>query len=265
MINLSFLFMNHNVNIVPIVLAAGKGTRMKSNTPKPLHKIGGLTMLEHVIHSISKFKNLLHGVIVVSNESKQPIDEIAMCYPYTTIIQNEQLGTGHAVKVAIENMIGIDNDSVALIMYADTPLIRMESLERMINAITHKNRIGSFLTFNTSDLSNKYGRVAIDDNSDIVEIIEYKDASEKIRLQNLCNSGIVAIKMSALVKLLSKLDNKNAASEYYLTDICKINQSEKLGNIASILCDESDTMGVNSRYELSIVELSSKNADALRP
>ncbi len=247
--------MKHNLNIIPIILAAGKGTRMKSSTPKPLHKIGGLTMLEHVIKSASKLGNLSSGAVVVSNESQNAIDGILQNYNnYTSIIQTEQLGTGHAVKTVIDNMIGINKDSIALIMYADTPLIKAESLEEMINQITHQGKIGAFLTFNTSDLSNKYGRIILDDNNNITEIIEYKDANDDIRSKSLCNSGIIAIKMGELTHLISKLDNKNAASEYYLTDICKINHIQKLGNIASILCDETDTMGVNSRYELSLVE-----------
>ncbi len=247
--------MNHNINIIPIILAAGKGTRMKSAIPKPLHKVGGLAMLEHVIISAEKLGNLSSGAVVVSNESKSAIDEILQNYSnYTTILQTEQLGTGHAVKTVIDNMIGINNESIALIMYADTPLIKPESLEAMINQITHQGKIGAFLTFHTSNLSNKYGRIILDDNNDISQIIEYKDANYEIRSNSLCNSGIIAMKMATLVNLVNKIDNKNAASEYYLTDICKINQSEKLGNISSILCDEADTMGVNSRYELSLVE-----------
>lgn len=247
--------MKHNLNIIPIILAAGKGTRMKSSTPKPLHKVGELTMLEHVIKSASKLGNLSSGAVVVSNESKNAIDEILQNYNnYTSILQTEQLGTGHAVKTVIDNMIGLNHESIALIMYADTPLIKAESLEEMIRQITHQGKIGAFLTFNTSDISNKYGRIILDDNNNIVEIIEYKDASDKVKSQTLCNSGIIAIKMGELVNLINKLDNKNAASEYYLTDICKINHIEKLGKIASILCDEADTMGVNSRYELSLIE-----------
>lgn len=232
------------MNINTITLAAGNGTRMKSLKPKPLHKIGNL---ELIFHSIKCFLGLhISKKILVASDELINFNKNLLC-DFDVSIQKNKLGTGHAVLSCIEK---IQKNSIVIINYADTPFVKKETIEKMIQKISTCDCV--FLGFKTGNILNKYGRLILKDE-ELVEIIEYKDAGEDIKNIDLCNSGIIAIKSDVLIENISKIDNKNASNEYYLTDIVKIIKSNGMKS-KIVICDENEVMGVNSRVDLSIAE-----------
>lgn len=247
-----------------IILAAGKGTRMKSDLPKTLHKISSFSMLDLVISKASAL-NSDNICVLISEEMSQFKTEIEKNYQNNTnlsqnttlefAIQKERLGTAHAVKIALENLSKIHKNIV--ILYGDTPLIKVETLKNMLQSLA-TNQL-SILGFDCFE-ENKYGRL-VTKNQDLEKIVEFKDANEEEKAIILCNSGVVALKDDNILDLINKIDNKNAAQEYYLTDIVQI--MKNLGkNATYIKADEKEVLGVNSRIELSRAE--SLKQDELR-
>lgn len=236
-------------NLSIIIIGAGKGTRMKANLSKLLHRVGNLEMINHVINT-SKKLNAEEICVVCSEEN---IDEIKknVSDNITTVIQKERLGTGHATKTGFDGLKNKDNNNI-LVMYGDVPLISLETYEKIVDLLNNSNASIIDLAFNTRDIKNKYGRL-ITKGDELEEIVEYKDASDAVRNITLCNSGIVAIKAGLLGDLLGKLNNNNASKEYYLTDIIGISRKEN--KICKyIVGTEDEVMGVNSQEELSIAE-----------
>jgi bifunctional UDP-N-acetylglucosamine pyrophosphorylase/glucosamine-1-phosphate N-acetyltransferase len=233
------------MKIFTITLAAGNGTRMKSSTPKPLHKIAGMTILNW---SVRCFDGLnVEKKILVASEDLIAKDS-SLNDRFSIVIQNEKLGTGHAVKIC-RDLIDEKSD-IVIINYGDTPFVKSETIQNMISKLQSCDCV--FLGFKTSDISNKYGRFIINQDQ-LIDIVEFKDASDSIREIDLCNSGIVAIKTSVLLDNIDKIDNKNAACEYYLTDLVKIlKNSNKI--ISFVKCDDSEVLGVNSRSDLAMSE-----------
>jgi len=173
---------------------------------------------------------------------------------FKVVIQNEKLGTGHAVMIA-RDFIDKKSD-IVIINYGDTPFVKNETIRNMIARLEGCDCV--FLGFRTGEISNKYGRFIVE-NDALIDIIEFKDACEDVRNIDLCNSGIVAIKTSALLENIDKIDNKNAACEYYLTDLVKIlKKSNKITKFTQ--CDESEVMGVNSRADLAVAENEFQNS-----
>jgi bifunctional UDP-N-acetylglucosamine pyrophosphorylase / glucosamine-1-phosphate N-acetyltransferase len=233
------------MKIFTITLAAGNGTRMKSSTPKPLHKIAGMTLLDWSLRCFEELS--IEKKILVASEDLI-VKDSSLNDRFSIVIQNEKLGTGHAVKIC-RDLIDEKSD-IVIINYGDTPFVKSETIQNMISKLQSCDCV--FLGFKTSDISNKYGRFIINQDQ-LIDIVEFKDASDSIREIDLCNSGIVAIKTSVLLDNIDKIDNKNAACEYYLTDLVKIlKNSNKI--ISFVKCDESEVMGVNSRSDLAMAE-----------
>ncbi len=233
------------MKIFTITLAAGNGTRMKSSTPKPLHKIAGMTLLNWSVRCFDGL-NVEKKILVASEDLI--VKDSSLNDRFSIVIQNEKLGTGHAVKIC-RDLIDEKSD-IVIINYGDTPFVKSETIQNMISKLQSCDCV--FLGFKTSDISNKYGRFIINQDQ-LIDIVEFKDASDSIREIDLCNSGIVAIKTSILLDNIDKIDNKNAACEYYLTDLVKIlKNSNKI--ISFVKCDESEVMGVNSRSDLAMAE-----------
>lgn len=233
-----------------IILAAGKGTRMKSDLPKTMHKIAGFSMLDLVIKK-AKFLGAKSICVVISEEMTQFQNDVIANHKDIEIdfvIQQERLGTAHAVRVALENMKIVDDQ--ILVLYGDTPLIKVDSLKNMMRSL--KENALCILGFDCFE-QNKYGRL-VTKNNELLKIVEFKDASEEERQIILCNSGVVAIKHDNLLNLIKKIDNQNAAQEYYLTDIVEIVKNEGL-KATFIKADETEVLGVNSRIELARAEL----------
>lgn len=232
-----------------IILGAGKGTRMKSTLPKVLHKIAGREMINLVLDTAIKL-NPDNICVVISEEMQQFSSQLQKQYHKTNLtfaLQSERLGTAHAVEVGLKNLSKIADK--VLVLYADTPLLKEKTLQEML-AKMDRNSV-CVLGFNCHT-DNKYGRLVVEKNS-LKKIVEFKDANAKEKKITLCNSGVVAIDGKKIKNLLSKIDNKNASGEYYLTDIVGIAKNAKL-NCGFLEVCENEVMGVNSRIELAKAE-----------
>ncbi|QIE44102.1 bifunctional UDP-N-acetylglucosamine diphosphorylase/glucosamine-1-phosphate N-acetyltransferase GlmU [Pseudohalocynthiibacter aestuariivivens] len=235
------------MNIALIILAAGKGTRMKSNLPKVLHPIAGAPMLVHAMRAGATLTP--DRTVIVAGHGAEAVSAAATDYdPDATIaLQTEQLGTAHAVAQAAPALAGHEGDSIVL--YGDTPFIRPETLERMVDA--RQNHDIVVLGFSAAD-PGRYGRLVMQGDA-LERIVEYKDADEATRAIDFCNSGVIAAKSSVLFDLIEAVGNNNASGEYYLTDIIGIARARGLSATA-VACDEAETLGVNSRAELAQAE-----------
>lgn len=230
-----------------ITLAAGDGTRMKSDTPKPLHEIAGKTILDHSLSCFEEFK--IEKKILVASENlvrKDPslLDKFDVC------IQEKKLGTGHAVLQAEKFLQDIKENDLIIVNYGDTPFISKDVIFRVLNQLNNYSDL-VVLGFETNDISQKYGRLITNEN-ELIEIIEYKDASEEIRSKKLCNSGIMSFR-GKLFPFLNLIKNINKSSEYYLTDLVKIAKENQF-KTSFVICEENEVIGINSRYELSKAE-----------
>ncbi|WP_298565894.1 bifunctional UDP-N-acetylglucosamine diphosphorylase/glucosamine-1-phosphate N-acetyltransferase GlmU [uncultured Aliiroseovarius sp.] len=231
-----------------IVLAAGKGTRMNSDLPKVMHEIAGAPLFAHALASGAALlpdRAVLvvgHGAQMVEAAAKDIDPEISIT------VQEEQLGTGHAVQQARAALDGFTGD--AIVLYGDTPFIRTETLEAMAAART-KGADVVVLGFEAAD-PGRYGRLIVKDGG-LDRIVEFKDASDEERAVTLCNSGVVAADAKLLFDLLDGVGNDNAAGEYYLPDIVSVARARGL-TASVVTCDEAETLGINSRAELAAAE-----------
>ena len=230
-----------------IILGAGMGTRMNSDLPKVLHAIGGAPMLVHAMRAGAALAP--EKTVIVAGHGAEAVRRAALAYDpdAQTVLQNEQLGTAHAVAQAGPALDGFEGD--ALVLYGDTPFIRAETLEAMRQArATHDIVV---LGFEAAD-AGRYGRLIMDGDA-LERIVEFKDATNEERSVALCNSGVISVKSSVLFGLIAAVGNDNAVGEYYLTDIIGIARAKGL-SATVVRCDEAETLGVNSRAELIAAE-----------
>ena len=232
-------------NLQIIILAAGKGTRMKSQRPKVLQLIAGKPMLQRVIQTAKCLKPNIIQVIVGfgANQIKQEINNQNI----TWVTQAEQLGTGHAVLQAKEN---ISLESINLILYGDVPLISAITLEKLIESA----KLSGFALL-TAELKQPagYGRI-IRHNNNIIGIVEHGDATEAQLKINEINTGIMAVKGKLLKKYLNNLTTNNNQGEYYLTDIVKMAVKDGVEIIGLTTDDNLATEGINSRQQQATTE-----------
>lgn len=230
-----------------VILAAGKGTRMESDLPKVLHKIGGAPLLHHAMLSASALEP--EHTIVVTGHGAEQVETAAQDFDADAIAvrQEEQLGTAHAVTQTESALDGFEGDVVVL--YGDTPFITTETLEQMIAARSSYDVV--VLGFEAAD-PGRYGRLVMK-GSALTRIVEFKDATEAEREVTLCNSGVVCVGKDLLFDLLRAVGNENAAGEYYLPDIVGIANARGL-KATAVTCDEAETLGINSRIELASAE-----------
>ncbi len=230
-----------------IILGAGKGTRMNSELPKVLHPIAGEPMLFHAMASGASLEP--ERTVVVAGHGAEAVRTAVLTHDgeVDVVEQTEQLGTAHAVAQAKAALGSFDG--MALVLYGDTPFIRPETLEQMQDALGQHDVV--VLGFKAAD-PGRYGRLIMD-GAALDKIVEYKDASDEERAVTLCNSGVVACRSALLFKLVEAVDNNNASGEYYLTDIVGIARAQGLSATA-VLCDEAETLGVNSRADLAAAD-----------
>ncbi len=234
-----------------IVLAAGLGTRMESELPKVLHAIAGRAMILQLLDSLSTIKP--EKIVLVLGPEMDAVSEAVSEAGFTveTVIQQDRLGTGHAVRQAESVLAGYTGN--ILVLYGDSPLITAETMADMLNARTGEDDpavvVLSFRPFEPGD----YGRLNLDEAGGLVSIVEAKDASDDELANDLCNSGFMAIDGALLSDLTAKLSNDNAKGEYYLTDLVGL-ATEAGRNCAFVECDEEETIGINSRSELAEAE-----------
>ena len=231
-----------------ICLAAGAGTRMKSDIPKVLHEIGGLPIFAHALASgatLEPERTVLvvgHGGAAVAAAARGIDPEIAV------VEQKEQLGTAHAVAQAAPALAGAGGDSVVL--YGDTPFIRAETLEAMAAARAAGHDI-VVLGFEAAN-PGRYGRLVMEGDR-LTRIVEAKDATESELAIGLCNSGVVMAATEVLMDLVANVGNDNAAGEYYLTDIVALGGARGL-SATVVVCEEAETLGIDSRAGLAAAE-----------
>lgn len=232
-----------------VVLAAGKGTRMKSDLHKVLHPVAGRPMLEHLLSSAAELAP--ERQVVVAGHGRDQLEKVLG--PRATIaVQEPQLGTGHAVQQAQQALADFSGD--VLILYADVPFVSAVTMRAMIERLHAPDAPAVVvLGFEPQD-PLQYGRVLAHDDGRIAMMVEYKDATQEQRACRLCNSGLMAVKSADLFDLLAKVGNENAQGEYYLVDIVNIATLEGR-HCAVIVTDDADEVGgINSRSELAEAE-----------
>lgn len=230
-----------------IILAAGQGTRMKSDLPKVLHQVAGAPLLVHAMKAGAALAP--DRTVIVAGHGAEAVTEAAQDFDGDAQIalQSEQKGTAHAVAQAAPLLDGYEGD--ALVLYGDTPFIQPETLAHMAKAREQHDIV--VLGFEAAE-PGRYGRLKMTGET-LEKIVEFKDADESERAITFCNSGVIAAPAPLLFSLISEIDNNNASGEYYLTDIVALARKRGLSATA-VACDESETMGVNSRAELAVAE-----------
>jgi bifunctional UDP-N-acetylglucosamine pyrophosphorylase/glucosamine-1-phosphate N-acetyltransferase len=245
--------------IAAIILAAGKGTRMKSDTHKVLHPIAGRPMLLHLIDSVAALDPA--RTVVVVGAGREQVERAVEALGAETVAQVEQLGTGHAVLQAEAALADFTGD--VLILYGDVPLVTAETLRRMLDRLHMPDMPATVvLGFRPAD-PGAYGRVIADADGRIAKMVEFKDASPEERAETLCNSGLMAVRSADLFSLLARVTNDNAAGEYYLPDIVMLAGQDGRAS-AVVETDATEVTGVNSRGELAALEAEWQRARRLR-
>ena len=231
--------------VAVVILAAGQGSRMQSDLPKVLHRLGAVPLVGHALAGARSLSP--EQVVVVTGHGSEAVtravarlDPEAQC-----VLQAEQLGTGHAVRQALPQLEGFSGRVV--ILYGDTPFIGEDTLAALAG---HGADI-VVLGFEAED-PGRYGRLVVTGRG-LERIVEYKDADAATRQIALCNSGVMALDADLLRALIGRLSNENAAGEYYLTDLVALARAE--GRRADVVtCDEDETLGINTRAELARAE-----------
>lgn len=227
-----------------VILAAGKGTRMRSTLPKVLHKLAGKSLLQHVIHAARQLQP--SKIIVVYGYGGEVVPDAFRQEDIVWVEQKEQLGTGHAVQQALPYL---DAEANTLILLGDVPLLNVETCQQLLAKTSHLG----LLTVRKSDPTG-YGRIVRDAHGNINAIVEHKDATEAQRRIDEVNTGIMAVNNANLVNWLTNLKNHNAQGEYYLTDIVAMAVSDGFAVSSETTGDESSVEGVNSKQDLAGLE-----------
>jgi len=242
--------MNNQRRFAVVILAAGQGTRMRSDTHKVLHPIASRPLLLHLLDSVDALG--AEKRVVVVGKGREQVEAAIAGRDVAIAVQAEQKGTGHAVQQAADALAGYDGP--VIILYGDTPFVEAETLRRMIDRLDGDGGPGVVVLASTPPDPLKYGRIILRQGDHIAKMVEFKDATEEERAVRLCNSGMMAVRAKDLFRWLDQVGNDNAASEYYLPDIVNIAGAE--GRDAVVIeGDPYETAGVNSRAELAHLEL----------
>lgn len=232
-----------------VILAAGKGTRMKSKLYKVLHPVCGKPMVQHVIDSLSHLK--LQETIVVVGHGAEEVKERVSAEGISYVLQEEQLGTGHAVKMAKDRLQDRIGDT--LILCGDTPLLTTETLQSFIHFHQKEKADVTVLTTQLEDPTG-YGRIVRNAAGEVNRIVEQKDANEEEKQIKEINTGVYLFSNEQLMDSLNKIQNNNSQGEYYLTDCIQILFEKGKKVLAYLTNDPDETMGVNDRVALAEAE-----------
>jgi bifunctional UDP-N-acetylglucosamine pyrophosphorylase / glucosamine-1-phosphate N-acetyltransferase len=238
--------------IAAIILAAGKGTRMKSDLHKVLHPIAGRPMLMHLMDAVDALKPAKKVVVVGSGKDQL---EKALAGSAELAVQEPQYGTGHAVQMAENTLSGFAKENPGgdvLILYGDVPFVPTATMQGMIDRLNAADAPAVVVLAFEPDDTQSYGRV-ITQGDRIIKMVEHKDATEAERACRLCNSGLMAVKARDLFGLLARVTDDNAAKEFYLVDIVNIANADGR-HCAVVTTDPFDVAGINSRAELAQME-----------
>ncbi|GAA0085998.1 bifunctional UDP-N-acetylglucosamine diphosphorylase/glucosamine-1-phosphate N-acetyltransferase GlmU [Clostridium sp. CTA-7] len=230
-----------------LILAAGQGTRIKSDLPKVLHKVCGKEMVNHVIDTMRKAN--IEDIDVIVGKGAELVKEKTALKNVSYSLQEEQLGTGHAVKCAIEFLKG--KKGVVGVFCGDAPLIKPETVESLFKTHIENNNSATLLSSIVDDPTG-YGRV-VRENDEVLKIVEHKDCTEEELKINEMNAAIYCFDIELLLNSLDKLSNNNNQGEYYLTDVIGILKEEGK-KVGAVVIDYEETIGVNSRAQLAQAE-----------
>jgi len=225
-----------------VILAAGLGTRMKSTLPKTLHRIAGRSMLRHLLASCER---VFDRIVVVVGPDMEAVQREAA--PHATVVQQERLGTAHAALAAADAF----GDGNVAILYADNPLIRPDTLRRLLQRLEQADARLVLLAFRPAD-PGRYGRV-IARHGFVECIVEWVDASEAVRAINLCNAGVLCAEAADMRRWLAAVRPDNAKREYYLTDVVTLAVGDE-ARVAAVEAPAEEVAGINSRAELAAAE-----------
>jgi bifunctional UDP-N-acetylglucosamine pyrophosphorylase/glucosamine-1-phosphate N-acetyltransferase len=230
-----------------IILAAGQGTRMNSDLPKVLHRIGAAPLLHHAMSAGQSLDPARTVVVVGHGAEAVACSARAFDAGVEVVVQEEQLGTGHAVAQAAPVLAGQEGE--AIVLYGDTPFIRPETLQAMLDA--RASHAVVVLGFHAAD-PGRYGRL-LTQGDQLLAIREWREASDEERAVTLCNSGVICADTGTLLRLVAQIGNANAAGEFYLTDIVELARAQGL-SAGVVICDEAETLGINTRAQLADAE-----------
>lgn len=229
-----------------LVLAAGKGTRMRSDLPKVLHPVGGKALVQHVVDTARQVGG--EQILIIVGHGAEKVEERMAAPDVKFALQAQQLGTGHAVQQALPHL---RNDATVLILYGDVPLTRAETLQKLIAQVSD-NQMG-LLTVNMQDPTG-YGRIVRDASGKVIAIVEHKDANDAQRKIAEINTGIMAVKAKHLQKWLPQLNNDNAQGEYYLTDIIAMAKADGIAIQVEQPNAVEEVEGINNRQQQAALE-----------
>jgi UDP-N-acetylglucosamine diphosphorylase/glucosamine-1-phosphate N-acetyltransferase len=236
-------------NLAAIVLAAGKGVRMKSDLPKVFHKILGEPMLSYVLNTVKKLSP--EKTLVVVGHKRELIMDYYQDWPVSFVIQAEQLGTGHAVMQAEAYLANFSGN--VLILAGDVPLLSEKTLRQLIEFHQDHHAAVTDLTAELPDAGN-YGRIVRNAKGEILRIVERKDATpEELKIKEF-NTGTFCFDKEALFSALKEVRAENAQKEYYLTDTLEILRNKGRPVFAFLAENVSETLGINTREELVAIE-----------
>ncbi len=241
----------HDLNI--LILAAGKGTRMRSQMAKVLHPIGGIPLAAHPIH-LAQSLSPQRIVLIIGHQADAVQAQLDARFGKTTLryaLQAEQRGTAHAVQCAKEHII--DGPHEILLLCGDVPLLGEDTLREMIRRKEQTNAAIGMITFEAEDPTG-YGRIVRDEQGNVQKIQEHKDCNTTERLIKECNAAIYLVARDFLLDALDRIDDQNAQGEFYLTDIVKLAVQQGRHVEALIVKDAVEVMGVNDRAQLAYLE-----------
>lgn len=242
--------MNKQRRFAVVILAAGQGTRMRSDTHKVLHPIASRPMLLHLLDCVDALG--ADKRVVVVGKGREQVEKAILARGVAIAVQAEQKGTGHAVLQAADALAGYDGP--VLVLYGDTPFVQAETLGRMLDRLDADDKPGVVVLASCPADPLTYGRIILGEGDRIARMVEYKDATDEERAVRLCNSGMMAVRSAELFRWLGQVGNDNAAAEYYLPDV--VNIAAAAGREAVVIeGDPYETAGVNSRAELAHLEL----------
>jgi len=233
--------------LAAIILAAGQGTRMKSEKHKVLHPVAGKPMLHHLLDTVDSIG--VERTVVVVGARREQIEASVEGRNIAIAVQEDQLGTGHAVAQAKAALEGFAGD--VLILYGDVPMVSARTMQNMIARLNNGSDPRAVVLGFRPQSAGAYGRIVADEQGEIEKMVEYKDANDEERRITLCNSGLMVARLTDLFILLDQISNDNAAGEYYLPDIVML-PGQKSAVIE--VDDPAEVAGVNSRAELASVE-----------
>jgi UDP-N-acetylglucosamine diphosphorylase/glucosamine-1-phosphate N-acetyltransferase len=240
--------------VAAVILAAGEGTRMKSDLAKVLHEINGQPMIVHVLEALSEVAPE-KTIIIIGHQAEAVREKLsASDVRFSGLdfaLQRERLGTGHAVQQAEPALEGFNG--TIMVLTGDTPLLRRATLAEFIRFHRESGASATVMSAEVDDASG-YGRILRDENGDLLGIVEHKDATEEQRRIGEYNSGMFCFESDILFPALGRVDRKNVQGEYYLTDIMGILRSDGKRVAVFKIADAGEVMGINDRDQLAEAE-----------